>query len=285
MNISSTILTLKPERVHLYSQGWWGSNSHLDIGYRSDNPAIVRMQVESSAAVVAPAILNTVPAWYSPTNEPNNTYCRLLRAESERRGSQFAIMMPPTPSWVKEDPKTLVAYLRANYFGSPAYAQLNGKLMFWSFNAPPAILNLLKAQPDILILTENSGLNSYAWPNGFPPNDSPQKYMQRYLSGKGLLIPCLWRLFDDHKANAPTESAWGGPARYMAAGKTSWDLWNSLATVIQNTGRTFPELGLTGLDDYEEGTRLEPWIYQEYAQMLSVTGKSLQADNSRKDIG
>lgn len=281
--IQQAVASLKPERVHIYSQGWWGSPSHISIGYRSDDPSIVRRQVESCQAVVAPAILNTVPAWYSPSNQPNNTYCQLLRDESERRGTQFAIMCPPTPSWIKEDAKALLAYLRDNFFKSPAYARYNGKLMFWSFNASSSLLNLIKAEPDILVLTENSGVYSYSWPNGFPPKDSPQKYMQRYLSEKGqVMIPCLWRLFDDHKVSSPSQSAWGGPARYMAAGSTGWDLQDSLVSEIEKTGKQFTELGLL-LDDYEEGTREEPWILQEYGQMLVDEGIRLQAQNQRKD--
>lgn len=274
--IQQAIATLKPQRAHVYSQGWWGNSSHINIGYRSDDPAIVRRQVESCKAVVSPAALNICQAWYGPTLLPNDAYTQLLMQESENQGTQFAVMID---KGARSDASAMLAYLQDNYFGSPAYAQLNGKLMVWSFNAKADVVKLFSSQPEILLITENSGPYSYDWPQGFAP-DTPQKHVQWYLSQKGqVMIPCLWKGFDDHKVSNPKESAWGGPARKMDSGPTGWDLWNSLVALIQKSGKQFSELGITGLDDYEERTRLEPFILQEYAGILNAQAAALLAAN------
>lgn len=275
--IQSAIQLLSPQRVHLYSQGWWGSPSHINIGYRSDDPNIIARQVISAKAVLAPATLDTCVDWYGPTEQPNNTYCQFLQTESEKHGAQFSIMID---KGAKGDGSTLLAYLRENYFKSPAYAKLNGKHMVWSFAAQPSVVDLLAKQTDIILFTENSGANSYAWPNGFAP-DTPQTYLERYLKRQDAsMIPCLWHGFDDHKKSNPAVGAWGGKPRLMSPGTpTGWELWNSLVALIKTTGKHFKDIGIATLDDYEERTRIEPFILQEYAAIFQAEAEQLLAAN------
>lgn len=282
--IRPSISTLQPQRVHVFTQGWFThpkAGAHIDIGYSSVDA--VERHVMSCAAVI-PAKVAIVPDWYGPSGHPTEDYTQALRKQSELHGTEFSVMIDKG-ALAGNSFNDLLAFLRKEYFPSPAYSKVGGKFLVWQFGVKGVdFASIEKINPDITIVSENSSAASFAWPNGFAP-DSPQAYMGRYLKRTdAFMVPCLWRLFDDHKVAAPTQSVWGAPARYMAAGPTGWDTWNSLVALIKGSGRSFTDIGIATLDDYEEGTRLEPFIMQEYGAMISATGAQLQTQNPRKDV-
>lgn len=288
--IQSAIATLNPQRVHIDCQLWFShpsTGSHIDIGYTSSDQAIIQRQVESCKAVFAPAQIDFVADWYGDSYQPSSNACIALRKQSELSGTEFSIcidhgaigsVVNPTEAF-----NSLLFYLIANFFHSSAYAKHKGRFLLWEFNlASIKGLDLAAweaSHPDVLLLHENRGVNSYAWPNGFAPN-TPQEYLTNYLKHSftsGLMIPCLWKGFDDHKKSDPTQSVWGGPARKMDSGPSGWNLWNSLTSIIQNSGKQFTDIGVATLDDYEERTRLEPFILQEWAGDVASQAQVLQS--------
>lgn len=288
--IQSSISSLNPQRVHVYSQGWFThpkTGSHVDVGYNSSDPAVVRRQVLACAEIVAPAVLNVCVDYYWNQDKETEAYTQVLMKESERQGTQFSIMIDKGAVGHAANPwqelSGLVAYLRSTYFKSPAYAKIGGKFMLWEFGVSAVkgidMLVFEKDNPDIAVFSENSGTNSYAWPNGFAPS-SPQAYMQSYLKRKdSVMVPCLWKGFDDHSMTNPKESCWGGPARLMAPGSTGWDLWNALVGLIKGSGRKFAEIGIATLNDFDERTRIEPFILQELAADLNNSATTLLGCN------
>lgn len=287
--IQSAIAALKPQRVHIDCQLWFShpsTGSHIDIGYTSSDQAIIQRQVESCKTVFAPAEIDLVADWYGSSHQPSNNACITLREQSEISGTRFSICIDHGATGLTGlNPRialnSLVISLRDNFFHSSAYAKYNGKYLLWEFNlASIKGLDLSafeKSNPDIMLLHENQGVNSYAWPNGFAPS-SPVAYLSGYMrqATSGLMIPCLWKGFDDHKKSDATQSVWGGPARKMDSGPSGWNLWNSLASLIQASGKQFTDIGIATLDDYEERTRLEPFILQEWASDVASQAQVLQ---------
>lgn len=276
--IQSAIARLKPQRVHIYAQGWWGSPSHINIGYVSSDPAIVRRQVASCKAVFAPAKVSISVDWYGPSKLADaESYAQQLMRESEAQGTEFSIMIDRGAG----DFNSTIAYIRKTYFPSSAYSKLGGKFIVWQFGVQGIDAAIFAhANPDILLLSQNSTSNSYAWPNGFAP-DTPLRYLERYLQRKdAVMVPCLWRGFDDHKKSDPAQSVWSGPARLMDPGPGEvWLLWNALAAIIGASAQNFTELGIATINDYEERSRLEPYILREYAAILNAEADALLAVN------
>lgn len=278
MSIQSSIALLKPQRVHVFTQGWFTHpkvGAHIDIGYNSVD--MVERHVVSCKTVI-PAKVAIVPDWYGPTGHPGEDYMQALREKSEINGTEFSGMIDKG-ALAKFSFNDLVAYMRKEYFSSPAYSKSSGKFLVWQFGVEGVdFAPVQKLNPDILIVSQNSGAATFAWPNGFAPS-SPQAYMSGYLKRKdAFMCPTLWRGFDDHNKNDAAHSIWGGPARSMDSGSTGWDLWNVLVGEIYNAG-SYTEIGLATLDDYEERTRLEPFILQEYSGILNAQAAALLAAN------
>jgi hypothetical protein len=272
--ISNAVALLKPSRVHVYTQAWWGSKSHINIGYLSSDPLIIRRQLDSCQRVLSPAKVAMVPDWYGPHDTLGENYCQGLREECEQMGVEFSMMIDKG-AMAKSTFPELLAYLRLNYFRSLAYSKVQGKYIVWQFGVKG--IDPASVPSDVLLVSENSSDSgaSYAWPNGFAPN-TPAKYLAGYLKRTDkFMVPCLWKGFDDHKKSKPTESVWGGPARVMNSGPTGWELWDSLVETIQATGHAFPELGLATLNDFEERTRLEPFILQEWSKAITNDAAAL----------
>jgi hypothetical protein len=119
---------------------WFGNSGHMNVGYRSDDPAQVHKQVED---MISRGIQGAIVDWYGAAATLEDTGTKLLMKEAEvHPGFTFAIT---------EDAGALVSaaeqngcdvttqliadlnYVVSTYTSSPAYMKVNGKTPIFMF--------------------------------------------------------------------------------------------------------------------------------------------------------
>jgi hypothetical protein len=112
---------------------WFGSSKHKDLGYRSDDAAQVRRQVED---MISRGIDGAIVAWYGPDNEIVNRSTKLLLAEAERHPGFSVALSIDTGAFdpcdkqhcdVTDEMIRLLHYVEKNFESSPAYLRTNGR--------------------------------------------------------------------------------------------------------------------------------------------------------------
>src|SRR6185312_10962615 len=74
-------------KIYAHYMGWFGSKDHISVGYRSDDPAQVRKQVED---MMSRGISGVIASW--DTNSTVQKSVPLLLSETERHpGFDFAV--------------------------------------------------------------------------------------------------------------------------------------------------------------------------------------------------
>ena len=111
-NLSGANVSKLPVRSMLYSgsttkiyaafQGWFGTPSHINVGYSSTDPAQVQRQVTD---MISRGIQGAVVDWFGPNDQTTNGATMLLKQQAEAHpGFEFGIM---------EDAGALFAAVRA----------------------------------------------------------------------------------------------------------------------------------------------------------------------------
>lgn len=255
--------------------GWFEGATgvkHLGGVCKSDDPRTIKAQVDMMQAV---GIDGAIIDWYGPNDNPTNQASLMLMTELERRGMKFSIMLDSgivkwLPAGVDRNAAMVNAinYCKANFVASPAYVQWQGKPLFFEFGTRVAgvgldVAGLVAKFPELVLAFQDHVLSpgdtTFAWVNGFPNNGLG--YLKNYLDAADPAnsIPCVFMGFDDHKASDPTQSVWGGPARFI---DTNYgNTWRGCFELINAKYTTAPKIiQVATWNDYEERTAIEPII-------------------------
>jgi hypothetical protein len=261
----------------LFLANWMGwfegvvGNKHIGGVCRSDDPRTIKAQVDMMQAV---GIDGAIIDWYGPNDNPTNQASLMLMTELERRGMKFSIMLDSgivkwLPAGVDRNAAMVDAinYCKANFVASPAYVQWKGKPLFFEFGTRiPLNFSIASVEvkfPELTLAYQDHGMDTteptFAWVNGFPNNGLG--YLKGYLSTADVdnSIPCVFSGFDDHKASDPTQSVWGGPARFIDS--NYGNTWRGCFELINAKYTTAPKIiQVATWNDYEERTAIEPII-------------------------
>lgn len=265
-------------KVYAHWVGWFGPPNHIQVGYRSDDPAQVHRQVQD---MISRGINGVVVDWYGQFANPVNTATQLMKAEAEAHpGFEFVIMEDvgalgtaaanngcDVTTQLIDDLK----YAVAQYANSTAYSRIDGRpvFMFFGVNAYFIDWNRVRASvpgDPLFLFRGASGFNQAASDGAFQWVDiassdpfDPQLAVQ----------DAFYRA-----ANSTSEIAFGSAYTGFSDGVASWGV-NRF--VHQRCGRTwlatFAEIAkfysanhqlnamqLVTWNDYEEGTEIESGI-------------------------
>jgi hypothetical protein len=258
--------------------GWHGSAKHKNVGYRSDDPAQVRRQVQDMASR---GIDGTIVAWYGPDTQPQERSTELLFQQAEDSNFSVAISIDSgaldacrksgcdlTTEFIR-----LLHFVEQHYEGSPAYLRINGRPLVTSFGLETANLDWdrirAEARNNPLFVFRNSGGFTHAqsdggfsWiaPESATPDDAvATAYLKRFnkaalASGGKVIIASAYKGFDDSQAS------WGKGHKIPANCGETWLATFDLLNGIYSRQRQLPFLIIPTWNDYEEGTEIEPGI-------------------------
>lgn len=272
---------LSPKLLAVYMP-WFGDHSHIDVGYSSQDPGVLRKQVQQAHRIGISAF---VVDWYGESKPYSDHNFALLQEVASENHFQVALLYNESEDEDSQATDAAIAALDKaykDYFGPTAkyrdaYLTYDGKPMFFIFpksghidwnrvrehcsawDRPPLLI--YKDHPPAQFADDFGG--SYAWvhpgPGGWAADGSNwgQQYLENFYSTMRnkhpdkIAIGGAWPGFDDSAAK------WG-LNRHMAraCGKTLDDTM-SLYERYYDADNPLPFLMIETWNDYEEGTAIE----------------------------
>lgn len=268
----------KSSKIVANWMGWFEGatgNKHIGGVCRSDDPRTVGAQVKMAKKIGLSGFVNDWYGYNPDFSVPVNEASLILMTECEEQGFEFSIMLDAGAfKWpqVTNKPAQLqdaINYTRTNYMSSSAYSRINGKPILYEFGWRGQAIDPLAIQtanPDIIIICQDKTPTgaSFSWVNGFGSATAPNSYLDGYLAQTdAIMIPCMFWGFDDHDPKNPTKSIWDSTAaaRFIDPryGQQWMDCINKINAASKKPGQ-FPYIQVCTWNDYEEGTRIEPFI-------------------------
>ncbi|MGA8274650.1 MAG: hypothetical protein WB919_24045 [Candidatus Sulfotelmatobacter sp.] len=260
---------------------WFGNHTHMDVGYSSEDPAVLRKQIQQARHM---GIAAFVVDWYGESNPFSDHNFALLQQVAAESHFQVALLYNEEPDEDAGATDAAVAALDKaynNYFGPSAkyretYLTYESRPVFFIFpkrgkvnwdqvrqhcsawENPPLLI--YKDQPSPQYANDFAG--SYAWvqpgQGGWSPNGSNwgETYLEDFYKtmrkqpGK-ITVGGAWPGFDDSAAK------WGLNRHIQSAcGKTLDETLNFYQRYT-DPARPLPFLMIETWNDYEEGTAIE----------------------------
>jgi hypothetical protein len=271
-----------PTRILADYQPWFGDREHINVGYSTQDPAVLRRQIQKAKSM---GIYAFAVDWYGERRPfEDNSYAILQRLASE---SNFHVCLMydetqednghATDDALEAFDKAYRAYIGPSAPGREAYVTYNGRPVIFIFpkrghtdwdrvraavdqwERPPILI--YKDQPPAQYAKDFDGL--YAWvhpgkawdPKG---GDWGKEYLERFYekaqsSGK-LIVGGIWPGFNDTKASWSLN-------RHMdrRCGQTFEDTLK-LFHRYDDSERPMPFMLIATWNDYEEGTQIETGV-------------------------
>ncbi len=261
---------------------WFGDHSHIDVGYSSQDPAVLRKQVQQARHM---GISGFVVDWYGESKPYSDHNFGLLQQAASEAHFQVALLYNEAEDEDVQATDDAIAALDEayrSYFGPTApyrqaYLTYNGRPLFFifpkrghvdwnrvrehcsSWESPPLLI--YKDEPPNNQANDFAG--SYAWVQPGGPGWTPDgsnwgrqylEYFYKTMKNKHpdkIAIGGAWPGFDDSAAK------WG-LNRHMAraCGKTLEETLN-LYKHYYDSSNPIPFLLIETWNDYEEGTAIE----------------------------
>jgi hypothetical protein len=270
-----------PKMLAVY-EPWFGHPRHINVGYSSQDPIVLRRQIDEAKAL---GITGFVIDWYGD-REPflDKAYALMQTAAAEKGGFSVAMMYDETnegPEASTEDALTSFAkfhdtYLAPEASGRSAYLMHNGRPMIFIFpkgaktNWDRVRKEVDRWNPPPLLIYENRKTQYvddfdgfYAWVNpgskGYAKDGSNwgEDYLRKFYQKMKTQYPnkiavgAAWPGFDDHKASWSLN-------RYMSqrCGQTLLDT-TRIYREYYPPEHPLPYMLIATWNDYEEGTAIE----------------------------
>ena len=261
---------------------WFGDHTHMDVGYSSEDPAILRKQIQQARHMGISAF---IVDWYGESNPYSDHNFGLLQQAASESHFQVALLYNEaededagaTDAEIASLDKAYKDYIGPAARYRDAYLTYNGHPMIFifpksghvdwnrvrehcsSWESPPVLI--YKDQPAAQYADDFAG--SYAWvqpgPGGWAADGSNwgEAYLENFyktMQNKHpdkLAVGGAWPGFDDSAAK------WG-LNRHMqsACGKTLDETLNFYQRFYDNA-KPLPFLMIETWNDYEEGTAVE----------------------------
>jgi PKD repeat protein len=278
-------------KLYAHLMGWFGSTSHINVGYSSTEPAQVRKQV---ADMKSRGITGAILDWYGK-GHISDTVAQLLRAESEAQSITFA---------VTEDVGAVASFARMNncdatqkviddlnyaysmYETSPAYMRIEGRPVIFFFGIEAYFVDWNRVRAEVsgnpLFIFRNTGAftrpasdGAYAWvePNRKDPYDINIAYLDNFY-GTGVQHPQRIIFGAGYPGFNDTVAGWiNNRVMHRNCGR-AWLASFARAGNFYNTSRQLPHLQIATWNDYEEGSQIETGI-QNCLNVVAWTSGSM----------
>ncbi len=268
-------------QIYAHLMGWFGTSSHMNVGYNSSDPAQVHRQFDDMASRgISGAILD----WYGPENRLVNATAQAMRNDAEGRNGNFSFA-------IMEDGGALYAcahqsgcdvtqklindlnYAVAQYAVSGAYMRSEGRPVFFFFGDEAYNIDWTRARAGV----NGNPLFIFRNDRGFGQQQTAGAYGWVAPEDANRQDPMALRYLTDFFWNSnqhPDKMAFG--SAYKGFNDTLAP-WGSDRIVTQNCGQTWMQslarsgsyysaahqlnaLQLVTWNDYEEGTAIEMGI-------------------------
>lgn len=272
---------------------WFGGSNHMNVGYRSDDPAQVHRQVED---MISRGIQGAIIDWFGPNVDIISAASILMQKEAEAHpGFEFAIMEDSGALFnaavsngcdVTGQLISDLNFINSQFVPSPAYMRLNGKAVIFMFGVTQFFIDwqrVLAALPasDLLVFRGPEGLQQSFAGGAFQWVDinSTDAFDQQLAALDGFYSAAqaagrpatgaAYKGFDDTLAMFGTNRQ-----IHHQCGQTWVDTFHETAKFF-SAGHQLATLQIVTWNDYEEGTEIESGIDGCTFVVPSLSGTTL----------
>jgi hypothetical protein len=272
---------------------WFGGSNHMNVGYRSDDPAEVHRQVKD---MISRGINGAIIDWFGPNVDIISAASVLMQKEAEAHpGFQFAIMEDSGALFnsavsngcdVTSQLISDLNFINSQFVPSPAYMHLNGKAVIFTFGISQFYIDwqrVLAALPanDLLVFRGPEGFQQSYAGGAFQWIDinSTDAFDQQVSALDGFYamaaqssrpaIGTAYKGFNDPLAMWSTNRQ-----IHHQCGQT-WLATFHEAAKFFSAGHQLATLQIATWNDYEEGTEIEGGIDGCTFVVPSVSGNTL----------
>ncbi len=273
---------------------WFGGSNHMNVGYRSDDPAQVHRQVED---MVSRGINGAIIDWFGPNIDIASAASLLMQKEAEAHsGFEFAVMEDSGALFnaavangcdVTGQLISDLNFINFQFVPSPAYMHLNGKAVIFMFGVSQFYIDWQRVLPtlpanDLLVFRGPEGLQqSYAggafqWVdiNSSDAFDQQLGALDGFYSAAAqtpgrAAVGAAYKGFDDPLA------MWGTNRQiHPQCGQTWLNTFRETAKFF-SASHQLANLQIVTWNDYEEGSEIESGIDGCTFVAPSVAGTTL----------
>jgi Glycosyl hydrolase family 71 len=275
-------------RIYVHVQPWWGKTSHINIGYKSTDPAQAKRHVND---MVSRGINGVVLDYYGPTDTFNDDAALALLNEAEQHsGFEFAIcedggalrnVSSPTSKLISD-----LKHIYSKFMQSSHYMRKDGRPVVMFFSVDQYNIDWSKVRSSVpgnpLFIFRNSGGFSHTQSSG------AFSWVGIASTSSSMGLSYLDNFYKAALSNS-SKHEWGSAYKGF---NDSIAPWGSNRKVSQQCGQTwlatFAEIGkyysasrqleniqIPTWNDYEEGTAIEMGIDNCVAVSASLSGSTL----------
>lgn len=266
-------------KIYAHLVTWFGHPAHMNVGYRSDDPAQVGRQVGD---MMSRGIHGAIIDWYGPDSFENRG-ALLVMKEAEARGNfEFAIMEDGgalracANTWGCDVTGKLISdlkYAYSTYQQSYAYLQLNGRPVVFFFGEEHFAIDWNRVRASVpgnplfifrnrsaFTRAQNDGGYSWVAPETVSWSDPMAlRYLDDFYA-TSLWYPAKYAFASTYKGFDDSLAAWGKGRKIGQQCGQTWLRSFSEINRYYSAGNQLDGLQLVTWNDYEEGTTLESGV-------------------------
>jgi PKD repeat protein len=286
-------------KIYAHLMGWFGKSGHMDVGYRSDDPAQMHRQVED---MISRGIQGAILDWSGPNDTVVDAAAHLLRKEAEAHpGFEFAIVedggalsgaAKASGCDVTAQVLSDLSYINSQYASSSSYMRVNGRPVIFFFGVDGYYIDWNEVRANVannplLVFRGVDGLKrpisdgGFQWldikadsfqpasPNPFDPLLAAQSTFYKMSAPGRLAVGSVYARFSDSLAQ------WGiGRFVHSRCGQTWLDTFGEIGKNYSAANQLLA-LQMVTWNDYDEGTAIEMGIDNCVYVVPSVSGNTL----------
>ncbi len=267
-------------KIYAAFQSWFGTQSHISVGYNSADPAQVKRQVED---MISRGIQGAIVDWYGMSDPFINSATQQMRAQAEAHsGFEFALMYDGGALFNAARQNNCDVTTQAirdltqgynQYMNSPAYSKIDGRPVVFMFGTETWYIDWDQVRASV----PGNPIFLFQGPGGF--TETPQSNGAYQWIQIASLNP-----FDEQlSAQQQFYAAAVGKAQQPSFGSTYKGfndvsaIWSTNRVISQHCGQTWldtfgqidqfysagnqlPAVQIVTWNDYEEGTEIESGV-------------------------
>src|SRR5690348_3551801 len=281
-------------KIYAAIMPWFGRSDHMAVGYDSSDPGQINAQI---ADMTSRGIQGAIIPWYGPNSAVQSAMAvNFMQAAQARGNFEFAIMIDvgALQDYAQKNGCDVTTqliqhlnYIASTFYGSTAYARVNGRPVIYFFGVEAFYIDWNKVRASIagnpMFLVRNPGgftaLQSdggYAWVeiNPSDPNDIMLAYLDAFYF-TAVQYPSAYAVGSAYKGFNDTLADWGANRIInQHCGQTWLDTFAELNRYY-SSGNQLRAAQLVTWNDYEEGTEMESGIDNCVSMAAQVSGATL----------
>lgn len=290
LDIHSLLYPGNHTKIYAHLMGWFGTSSHMNVGYDSTSSKQVTRQVQD---LISRGIDGVIIDWYGQGTTSDLATLQVMKQAEAHPGFTFAIMVDtgaikshscsgctPQQALVKH-----LQYIEQTYFDSPAYMRIQGKPVVTNFDIDLTFQIDWKAaaasvaSTPVFLFQNNSGFThpmtsgSYSWVKATATDYGSAYLSSFYKTGKAYTglqtVGASYKGFNDQLA------AWGSNRIMDQRCGQTWLQTFAKINSMFDAGNQLDTLQLVTWNDYEEGTEIESGIDNCVSVSSSINKNSL----------